>query len=543
MKIKILVVSILLTFVGIKSNAQCGVVSNLTHNFSSGVNSFSWNSVPLAVDYQLEIIESGAYAAIELLTVTTDTSFVTPGGLLSASYDWRIISTCQNGDQDTSAFSTFTIPCPEPSGLIETNITQTSTTLHWLNPYFNDPMYGNSVILAYRPVGGVWINLSTSVSGNSWVLNNLSPNTTYEWCVNLNCAYYDSNPVISTFTTLGQSCPNIISQSAINVTNTTAQLSWSNMGGSGAIGYILQYKLNTNNIWTTITIGTNTSVYTCNSLTPNSTYQFRVATLCAGGSMSNYSSPSTFQTNCVNLNNNIEHIRLVQIKDKIRVSTAEPNGYSMWNDAPTLIAGSSYTFKIAGGGQINNGNRQDVALFIDLNQNNIFEQSERVAGVGMLHNTNAKSFSFTVPANTMIGTTRARVVMLKQNQGNMVACPSPGSRGEIEDYEVNILPAPSSLIENTINATQSITTETESREKIKNILIYPNPTDDYIYIQGLNLISVEIFNSQGQFLYSKNHTGKDEFIEFDVNQLQKGILIIKTMDVFGNKGVSKHIKN
>jgi hypothetical protein len=116
-----------------------------------------------------------------------------------------------------------------------------------------------------------------------------------------------------------------------------------------------------------------------------------------------------------------------------------------------LTKGLTYTLRIAGGGQINNNNRQEVAAYLDANNNNIFEASELVAGTGLHNNTTIRQYTFTVPATATTGNTRLRIVMLKQGQTPMSACPPTGLRGEVEDYLVNIVAPAASISDENID--------------------------------------------------------------------------------------------
>jgi hypothetical protein len=76
-----------------------------------------------------------------------------------------------------------------------------------------------------------------------------------------------------------------------NITQTTASLNWSAV--NSAISYNIQYKLASANTWTTVASVTASNAL--GGLVPNSSYQFKVQTVCSSGN-SGYSSESTFQT-------------------------------------------------------------------------------------------------------------------------------------------------------------------------------------------------------------------------------------------------------
>jgi len=75
-------------------------------------------------------------------------------------------------------------------------------------------------------------------------------------------------------------------------------------------------------------------------------------------------------------------------------------------------------------------------------------------------------------------------------------------------------------------------------EHLSNISIYPNPTRDILFIQGLsNPLKVSIYNVLGKLVLAEI-TSKD----IDVKQLSKGIYILKIIDE-QKETVRKFIKN
>jgi hypothetical protein len=86
--------NLILTFILLWLNqqlvfGQCGAATNLSHQFTNGINTFSWDQVPDATQYELWVQDSGGYGW-ELLTTTTNNVFLTPGGVLSGSYEFYI---------------------------------------------------------------------------------------------------------------------------------------------------------------------------------------------------------------------------------------------------------------------------------------------------------------------------------------------------------------------------------------------------------------------------------------------------------------------
>ena len=74
--------------------------------------------------------------------------------------------------------------------------------------------------------------------------------------------------------------------------------------------------------------------------------------------------------------------------------------------------------------------------------------------------------------------------------------------------------------------------------EINNISIYPNPTNNYLFIKGnINPISISIYNLLGAEVISKSNTDK-----IDVSELSNGVYIIRISDSLGQT-YRKFIKN
>jgi hypothetical protein len=71
-----------------------------------------------------------------------------------------------------------------------------------------------------------------------------------------------------------------------------------------------------------------------------------------------------------------------------------------------------------------------------------------------------------------------------------------------------------------------------------DVFIYPNPTDDYLFIEGnKNPISISIYNLLGAEVIAKSATDK-----INVSELSKGIYIIRISDGV-NQTIKRFIKN
>jgi len=84
------------------------------------------------------------------------------------------------------------------------------------------------------------------------------------------------------------------SNQVTDIGNTTATFNWE---GDAAVDYILEYKLNTENTWTEVSISGSESQLVIESLLSCKAYEFRIAQLC-GSTLSDYSTSISFKTNC-----------------------------------------------------------------------------------------------------------------------------------------------------------------------------------------------------------------------------------------------------
>lgn len=104
------------------------------------------------------------------------------------------------------------------------------------------------------------------------------------------------------------------------------------------------------------------------------------------------------------------------------------------------------------------GGAADVSLWIDYNQNYLFEASEYTSVAA--NATTGGTASFTVPAGALAGPTRLRLRARAAGAGNGAgdACTNFGTTGETEDYTVTIVPAPPCPVPTGVSVAPSTTT-------------------------------------------------------------------------------------
>ncbi|GAB3166176.1 hypothetical protein GCM10027291_11190 [Telluribacter humicola] len=188
-------------------------------------------------------------------------------------------------------------------------------------------------------------------------------------------------------------------------------------------------------------------------------------------------------------------------------SDCSPNGYINYTStvAPaTLTRGRDYTFSLQNPGRY----REGLAIWLDYNQNRVFEQEEIIFSLQFVSTEPIIKGSFTVPDSVKLGTTRLRV-RLQYNQTPTDPCISSGSNwGETEDYAITIAPRPaiSSAASGSWNATN-----TWSCNCVPTI-------KDHVVIEAGHTVTVDTGNARARSLEVKDgasiHLGQDVQLNF-----------------------------
>jgi hypothetical protein len=169
--------------------------------------------------------------------------------------------------------------CPAPNGLTSSNITLFTADLDW-----NTSMFSSGFIVEIRPAGtNFWIPVP--VQQPPFTMPALLCGTDYEWRVTAICTIgplvFPSNPsAVQTFTTQSCSglCPPPTATTSTNVTETTADLSWTSPFPPLLTDFNLRYRESGAVTWTDVP-GLGTS-YQLMGLTCNTTYEWEVQTIC-----------------------------------------------------------------------------------------------------------------------------------------------------------------------------------------------------------------------------------------------------------------------
>ena len=147
------------------------------------------------------------------------------------------------------------------------------------------------------------------------------------------------------------------------------------------------------------------------------------------------------------------------------------------NTTATLVAGQSYQIYTS------TSSEAVIGVWMDFNQNNIFETQEYMQLVNSMNTQNTTSF--TVPSFAANGSTKVRI--RSRAYGSSInsnnACTTFGS-GETRDYTLNI------------SSTQLGTKEVDADHHLS---FYPNPTSDLLQINSREFIlNAEIYTMEGR---------------------------------------------
>lgn len=406
--------------------------------------------------------------------------------------------------------------CPTPTGLNATNIQNTSATLSW-----NASSGATSYKLEYKTAAGTtWTQITTSAT--TYNVTGLTAGTTYNSRVLAVCSSGNSaySSTIS-FTTTGGTCNTPTGLNASAITSSSALVSWNAV--SGVSSYNLQYKLSSSGTWSQV--NTTSTAVQLNGLSPSTSYDVRVQSVCSG-STSAFSSIVSFTTSAASsycpskgTSSAEEWISRVKLNLVDRVSASDGGYYDATSLVADVVRGQTQTIYFRSG--ITGAPRNLYwTIWIDYNQNGSFTDVGEKVISGFTSSTNLLYSTFTPPTTAALGKTRMRVSM---KEGTYSTSCEIFPRGEVEDYSVNI------------KATGTLPSKIESGEStllFSDVSISPNPVSDLLIINytsvDLDPLSIEIKDAFGKNI-SKQLTNTNFGFnqkQVDVSNLINGIYFI-----------------
>ncbi len=186
-------------------------------------------------------------------------------------------------------------------------------------------------------------------------------------------------------------------------------------------------------------------------------------------------------------------------------------------------------------------------VWIDYNQNGIFEEPAEIAFSGILNappngtEIGTISGSVVIPESAMLGLTRIRVSMNRESE------PSPCDIlpfGEVEDYSIEISSPFNGLInqnENEHNSNQVSILEEDAQQRL--LSIYPNPTKGILFLQAPKLVglpaTLTVYNHLGQIVTRvETESLPSTAIEFDLKNQKNGFYYV-VIKAEGRKLITK----
>ncbi|MDH7444034.1 GEVED domain-containing protein [Aquimarina sp. 2201CG14-23] len=327
--------------------------------------------------------------------------------------------------------------------------------------------------------------------------------------------------------------PILNSFTASNVTGDTAELSWSAVSDSTDIDAFIMYRNDQVYGWFD---GSDTSAV-IKGLSPKTLYQFRIVVLDQLGNYSDFSdalyvlTTETASAYCLasSFSTDYEYIDYVGLNEISNNSSNE--GYYDFTDLIANLSIGINTIELRPG-FIGDSYEESFAVWIDYNQNKVFENSEQVVSVAVPIGDNGITTNFVVPSTATGGNTRMRVAM--RYDGIPIACNSDFAYGEVEDYTVNIVSRRSA--NTTFRALGNLEDQNFDKKK-STITMYPNPTDGFIYLDYEQHQDVEysLRDISGNLIKK----GKTEGKRINLSELPIGVYVFSIP--YGNEVVSKRV--
>lgn len=348
--------------------------------------------------------------------------------------------------------------CPTASALTSSNISSDMATLSW-GAGCGGSMWDLDISTSSTPSS---VPSNPGLASLNFNASGLLPNTTYYAHVRTDCGAQQSGWITTSFTTQGLpvSCATgLIATPDPSCDNSNLVFSWNPV--AGASNYLLRVGTSPggSNVLNNFNVGSAVN-YTLASLSLNTQYFWSVtpvingspATLCSeetytSGSAGCICQPSyTSGTNAGDLISNVTIVG-TSLANDVGIANGQPSfldfyNSSLANQTATLSAGVTYTTSVS----IGSYGSQGVKIWIDFNNNNLFEASEAVAWTQTLLGSgftpgavNATgNLTMSIPCTAISGDYRMRVRGVYSVNGPIIDPCSSYAWGQTHDYRVTI---------------------------------------------------------------------------------------------------------
>ncbi|MHB1148302.1 MAG: M4 family metallopeptidase [Lutibacter sp.] len=379
------------------------------------------------------------------------------------------------------------------------------------------------------PVSGTFTVPTTAITGSTTMRVSMKYNAVPTSCEAFSYGEVEDYTVILGNGALDTQAPTAPVLASGSISQTSVNLSWSGATDNvGVTGYDV-YK------GTTLLTSLTATSYQVTGLTAATSYSFTVKAKDAAGNISiasntvNVTTLNNLITYCASKGSNstYEWIDYVAFGGMAN-TTGNDGGYKDYTSkVATVTKGSTNQILISTGFK-STAYTEYWAIWIDYNQNGIFDTAEKVVSGSSSSSANL-SANITIPTDALIGQTRMRVSM-KYNAAQ-TACET-FSYGEVEDYNVSIT---NSAVNYGVSFADT-SAKSLGNENVNDLtaLIFPNPTSDFIQIKLAqnNKLSYKIMNRLGQVVKAGNASNNS----INVSYLLPGIYLLEVND--GQKSIS-----
>jgi Zn-dependent metalloprotease len=255
----------------------CDAPTGPAFSYNNNTSTFTWNAVPDAVSYSVDLAWAGGQWG-EAFDITTTNSYSLVNLMQGGNFQFHVITNCAGGSSLPSSTLFFNTPCSVPGSLTTTNITTSGAALNWVPAAGSNGNTAFEVTYRLANTNNAWTSLGNTTASTKNITG-LVQATTYEWRVRKLCSALNSSYATAQFTTAGLppcNMPTALISSAITATQAT--LGWAVV--SGAVSYNVQYKPASSSNWSTA-LNTSSTTKIITGLVASTLYDWRVITNCS----------------------------------------------------------------------------------------------------------------------------------------------------------------------------------------------------------------------------------------------------------------------
>lgn len=292
----------------------CAIPTGLVVSVVNGVATLSWNAVPGAVKYSIEVEdEQNTPSTFHLEDFSLTNSYPLSGFQTGVQYKFKVRSHCANGQSDWSAWVFFngtggnqgggsgTGACDIPVSL-SASVNGASATLSWAKVTGAQQYY---VEVEDEQNNPSTFHVEVSVQDTFYVVNGLQAGIAYKFKVRSHCAtgqsdwsnwlFFNGNTGNGGIGSGSGNCSRPTNPKVSGITLDGALLSWTAVAGIGAYTLEIEREQGGNSAWQMTQVVT-TNSYQLTGLNADTKYKFKVRSNCAGGGHSNWTKWKKFKT-------------------------------------------------------------------------------------------------------------------------------------------------------------------------------------------------------------------------------------------------------